>query len=1250
MNLKKILIWSLVCILFGCEQEELVNSEGMSDVKMKTVTVSAGIDGTETRASLDSQTGAFTWQSGDLISVLATDGKFYDFILEGEAGKKTAEFVGSIPEESEITTVATYPRIVANGTTNTVLNGNTLNYVLPATWDYAQDVSNVPMVATFGEAADVMAFKQVGGVMRFPVKNMPTKATFVVTMKNKAITGQFPVDITTLGKSYMTTTESASELVINYSSDVDGKNVEFNVPVPVGIYNDFQVTIKDAEGNELVTKEYSKENTVSRATLLIMKELVLPERPMVVSEVWPFFVDARVVFGKHEGVEQYAFYVDGSEEPVIKDVEDLGDKLGALVGGTFEHNTAHTVAVAKVINGAPVVESKSEAVEFTTANVYQLTTNTGTQFVSVGWDDVAIPNGTKYVNGEWTAIPKVADKNGLKGHQRRGYKVRLTDAAGNVVYEMIPFTGHEAFTAAYSNSTWLGSIDGAGIAIPTALSFGWLEPSQNYYFQVKALDETIMFDASNGNYAPEGYADQPYPYALCSERGGCEWSKPVKLVTNSAHVPTANEILFEGFEDMFFTNDLMNWATAVVPDMETTKRQSWDNYLLDIAEGYNNFLKLPVNERKWTTMAFSKLVNTQHYGLHDSKWSDGTIIPFNDNAGCLKGWSYSSNNEKRGIYPIFGAVRIGQSSGGTSGSPALYTPALQSEKLMDNIATKCKVSAKVSYSATSKTLPVTTLTISRYSNGIQIGESINLSVKDFYPSEYAAIIGNRTEENYVSRQQYYELSCEIFLKKGDVLSFQRGNGKAYGYGLLIVDDIKVEVIPGVYEEPFADNGLGTEPDDTNYDIFGLNEFPITYYWGPPTRVYTQTDPTTGTSYYDYELTKQAYNDVKDAGFNIVTYTGECDFSMAENKRLLGICEELGLKFISSQGGGHQGGYSVDNIPTIKENLYSSPAYVGEFLRDEPVATEFDDMGAYVKEYLRQMPDKEVYTNLFPYYANSVQLGTSTYEAHINQYLSKVPSKMLGFDHYGLEQQSTWLRKSYHKNYDLVRAKTLARRMPYLVITAAGGVGTGIKEPTEKELRWEVWSSIALGSKGISYFTYWTPLGDAGLATNEYMISRDGEKRDMYYWVKQVNADINTIGKKLINCHADGAITSVTNIYPLYTNDGKGRTNYGPIKSVIGTVDHLCGCFRDARTSQNGANYKGYKALVTHLLPARGDFSINLTIDASVSEITFTHNNTIKTLSLQNLLNEYIDTNVLVSYLDGVLTLSMPEGEAVLLEF
>jgi hypothetical protein len=223
-------------------------------------------------------------------------------------------------------------------------------------------------------------------------------------------------------------------------------------------------------------------------------------------------------------------------------------------------------------------------------------------------------------------------------------------------------------------------------------------------------------------------------------------------------------------------------------------------------------------------------------------------------------------------------------------------------------------------------------------------------------------------------------------------------------------------------------------------------------------------------------------------------------------------------------------------------------------------------------------------------------------------------------------------------------------MPYWVITAAGGIGTGRKDPTQKELRWQVWSSLALGSKGISYFTYWTPDGDASLANNEYMITREGEKRDIYYWIKNVNADINTIGKKLLNCHADGTISSVTSIYPVYYNNRLGRTNYGPIKGVSGSVDYLCGCFRDARRSEMGDNYKGYKALVTHLLPARGDFSITLTLDQSIGEITFTHNNTVKTLTIDNTLNESISDNVTVSYTGGVLTLNIPEGEAVLLEF
>ena len=1222
---------------------------------MKTVTLSAGIDVTDTKASLDSQTGAFTWQSGDLISVLATDGKFYDFILRGEYGVKTAEFEGNIPETAAVTTVATYPRIVANETENTVLTGNTLNYVLPATWNYAKDVSNVPMVATFGEGADHMSFKQVGGVMRFPVKNLPVDAKFVVTMNDKTITGEFPVDIATLGESCMIAGTTASELVINYTSDVDGADAEFNVPVPTGVYNNFKVTIKDASDNVLFTKDYSKENTVKRATLLNMKELVLPERPMVISEVWPFFVDARVVFSKYEGIEKYAFYVDDATEPVIIAAEDLGDRAGALIGGAFGHNTTHTVAVAKVVNGEPVTASKSAVVTFTTANIRQLTTNTGTKFVTVGWDDVSIANGPKYVDGKWTTVNSAnypdLDEQGRKLHQKRGYQVQLLASdQTTVLYDMIPFDGHSIHQNAFYDSNTLGKIEGNNILTPTAIAFSHLEPGKDYYFRVKTLDEVINIDFEKGNYISEGNADKPYPYPLSSERGGCGWSDFVKLSTDPVHTPSDNEIFHEGFDDIMISFDYVNWAVGVVPDLETTKRQGWSDYVIEAKTAYPAFLQASPEQRKWTVHGFNQRPSVVDYGMLDDAFVANADNVLNANAGSMQGWVLNTTKVERNIFPMFGAIAIGQAINSHGGS-SIATPAINSDKLYTDLGAKCIVTMKVSNIVANKVPASKKFLIARYKDGAIIGEKSTVDVSLQCPEEWSANYTpfHTNASNYINHQYYYEVKHELYLKKGESIWIEKytyGSNSDKEYGWFIIGDVKVEIVPGEYERPFEDAGIGTEPDDTNYDIYDLGEFPITYYYGAPTSAYTKTD-SEGKPYYDYDLTKQVYNDMKDAGFNIVTYTGACDWSIEENKRILDICDELGLKFFSSYMGGHN--YSMDWISKVKEYLYPSPAYIGDFIRDEPKEAEFDAMGEYVTEYLRQMPDKDVYINLFPAYATPSQTGSQTYEDHIDQYLEKVPTKMLGFDFYGLQNWNE-LHKKFYLNYDMVRSKTLDRRMPYLAITAAGGIDPYMKEPTEKELRWQVWSSIAMGSKGISYFTYWKPEGDPNLESNEYMVTMDGQKRDMYYWVKEVNADIKTIGKKLIHCHADGAITSAIGSYPLYNNDGKGRTNYGPIKGVTGTIDYLCGCFRDARASENGDNYKGYKVLLTHQLPSKGDYSISLTLDLSVDTITFTHNNTTKTLPISNTLNEFIDTNVSVSCTGEVLTLNIPEGEAVLLEF
>jgi hypothetical protein len=1105
------------------------------------------------------------------------------------------------------------------------------------------------MVATFGEGADYMSFKQVGGVMRFPVRNLPREAQFVVTMNDKTITGQFPVDITALGETCMAAGTAASELVINYTSDVDGAYAEFNVPVPTGVYNNFTVTIKDTEGNELFAKNYSAENKVERATLLNMKELVLPERPMAISEVWPFFVDARVVFAKYEGVEKYAFYIDGSEEPVIKDAEDLDDKAGALIGGTFGHNTTHTVAVAKVVDGEPVVTSKSAAVTFTTGDIHQLTTNTGTKFVSVGWDDVAIGWGPEYdpITKRWSVVSKAVNPDNVSVHYKRGYNVQLLASdKETVIYDIIPFDGHAAFTGLFSDSSWLGKVNNENIMIPTALSFGWLDPGKDYYFRVKTLDGVVNIgpvdnkeeNVIQGNYNPEDGGKYPVPYPIHSDRGGCAWSDLVKVSTDPITPLTETLIFHEGFDDLMVASDYVNWASAVVPDMEQT-RADWDTYTANMKNTYPTFLELSADERKWTTIAFSEQVRADNLGLYDAPYAKDQENKLNAFAGSLEGWTVRSNNTgSRNMYPIFGAVRLGQSGSNTNGS-TLTTPAIRSSKLLKDIGTKATVTVKVGICATS--IPVnelaTLLNITHLREGETV-KTVSYSINEEHADDWNANHGNSiSATDYVHYQQYYDIVFETYLRNNDKLSFAKEvNNRTKGF--IILGDIKIEIDPNVLEGGVnpEDTGMGTDPDENvNYDVFGLGEFPITYYFGPPTSWYGS----------DQQKTIETYTDIKNAGFNIATYIGEKDYSIAEQKRILNVCENLGLKFISSVGGG--GLTSEAMIPEVKEHLYPSPAYLGDFMRDEPKESEFDAMGSYVRKFLNEMPDKEVYNNLFPMIAGNSQTGSTSYEAHIDAYLAKVPTKSVSFDFYPLINKHE-LQYNFYKNLDLVREKTLNLRKPFWAITQAGPIGTGTIDPTEVEQRWSVWANIAMGSKGISYFTYWTPPAEVNLGPVGFMVLRDGTKRDIYYWIKKINSDIKTIGKKLLYCHADGCLMSSIS-YPLWSNGGVGRTKYGPIKKVS-TLNNsvICGCFRDARPSMNGDNYKGYKALVLSKVH-NWDVDAVLEIDNVVTEITITHNNISETVQLVGGLSTKVG-DISVSYLDSKLTFGIPSGEAVLVEF
>ena len=115
---------------------------------------------------------------------------------------------------------------------------------------------------------------------------------------------------------------------------------------------------------------------------------------------------------------------------------------------------------------------------------------------------------------------------------------------------------------------------------------------------------------------------------------------------------------------------------------------------------------------------------------------------------------------------------------------------------------------------------------------------------------------------------------------------------------------------------------------------------------------------------------------------------------------------------------------------------------------------------------------------------------------------------------------------------------------------------GYRECREADLRWQVWTSIAYGSRGIQYFTYChVPVmttGDApGLLTKDY-------KRDAkWFYVQKINHRIGKLGPTLIKLTSTG----VYNTAPLPI----GTIPLLPeaqVKKVEGG-DMVIGCFTDA---------------------------------------------------------------------------------------
>jgi hypothetical protein len=265
------------------------------------------------------------------------------------------------------------------------------------------------------------------------------------------------------------------------------------------------------------------------------------------------------------------------------------------------------------------------------------------------------------------------------------------------------------------------------------------------------------------------------------------------------------------------------------------------------------------------------------------------------------------------------------------------------------------------------------------------------------------------------------------------------------------------------------HGAGTQA------LRGADAFPVLAWIGPPA---DQTTP-------------ERYRELADAGFNL-SFSG---FPNAEAMaQALDVAQGAGVKLMISCP------ELRDDPETTVRRFKGHPATAGYYLRDEPSAGDFKDLGDWVRRIRAVDEVLPCYLNLFPTYASPEQLGTATYREHVDRFLAEVPVQIVSFDHYPIVGDR--LRSDWYENLEIIAAAAKRAGKPFWAFALAVAHDP-YPVATVEGLRLQVFSNLAYGAKAIQYFTYWTPVSSQW-NFHRAPIEADGTRTEVYERVRQVN--------------------------------------------------------------------------------------------------------------------------------------------------
>ncbi len=272
--------------------------------------------------------------------------------------------------------------------------------------------------------------------------------------------------------------------------------------------------------------------------------------------------------------------------------------------------------------------------------------------------------------------------------------------------------------------------------------------------------------------------------------------------------------------------------------------------------------------------------------------------------------------------------------------------------------------------------------------------------------------------------------------------------------------------------------------------------------------------------------EEQYALLADAGITQVFGAGGGMDTKELQEKMLLLCDKYGMGLTL---GGYFGNWVADWTDQEFEyytSLYRNvPAAYGFHMVDEPWTAN-----GFARAYLglrKHVPNAYCHLNFLPY---QVYDSLDTYKAIMTDYARLVGAggdhlEYLMFDRYPYgTTPGSMDRDGFYTNLRAVYEVGLRERVKTGVYIQTVAIPGALRRPTDAEIRYEMYAALAYGYKQLSFFTWFTPVGQ-GEPFADGIIAPNGKPNAHYEAIKEINHEILAIGPTLVKCDALGVYFS-----------------------------------------------------------------------------------------------------------------------------